>query len=202
MESRNIYWWICRKYTGTDLNAQYTEIRIDRVSYKLSEREIEGYSYPGVASTMKGLLTYPSEYNSRSQFIWGLDSGKAMGNKGFVNRRKFYWNRDNVGKFSVILPLDHMFGFYENYRKVTYGLKHVLTLRGNHNNDAIIKSAAQGEISGEARDKVTDGKIDIKKIYSAIRSSSALIIFWHKKWEILTNGFSEKAKWENKFKRR
>ena len=28
----------------------------DRVSYKLSEREIEGYSYHGVASTMKSLL--------------------------------------------------------------------------------------------------------------------------------------------------
>ena len=49
-------------------------------------------------------------------------------------------------QFSVILPLDHMFGFYENYRKVMYGLKHVLTLRRNHNNDAIIKSAEQGKI--------------------------------------------------------
>ena len=38
----------------------------DRVSYKLFEREIEGYSYPGEASTMKGLLTYPSGYNSGS----------------------------------------------------------------------------------------------------------------------------------------
>ena len=35
----------------------------DRVSYKLSERKIEGYSYPGVSSTMKSLLTYSSECN-------------------------------------------------------------------------------------------------------------------------------------------
>ena len=69
----------------------------DRVSYKISEREIEGYSYPGVASTMKGLLTYPSEYNIGSQFLWGLDEGKTMKNKGFLTRQKFYWNRDNVG---------------------------------------------------------------------------------------------------------
>ena len=57
----------------------------DRVSYKLSEREIEGYSYPGVASTIKSLLTFPSNYNSGSQFIWGLDNGKTMKNKGIVN---------------------------------------------------------------------------------------------------------------------
>ena len=58
-----------------------------------------------------------------------------------------------------------MFGFCENNRKVMYGKEHALTLRRNHNNDAIIKSAVQGgEIAGEARDSVTDGKIDIKKI--------------------------------------
>ena len=46
----------------------------------------------------------------------------------------------------------------------SYGLKHALTLHRNHNNDAIIKSAEQGEIGGEARDSVTDRKIDIEKI--------------------------------------
>ena len=43
------------------------------------------------------------------------------------------------------------------------GLKHD-QLINNQNNDAIIKSAEQGEIGGEARDSVADGKIDIKKI--------------------------------------
>ena len=137
----------------------------DRVSYKLSEKEIEGYSYPGVTSTMKGLLTYPSECNSASQFIRALDNGKSMKNKGFLNWKKFHWNKDTVGKFSVILPLDHMFVFCENDRKVMYGKGHALTLRRNRNNDAIIKSAVQGgKIAGEARDSITDGKIDIKKI--------------------------------------
>ena len=59
-----------------------------RVSYKLSEREIEGFSHPGVASTMKGLLTYPSGYNRGIQFIWGLDEDKTMKNKGFLARKK------------------------------------------------------------------------------------------------------------------
>ena len=114
---------------------------------------------------MKGLLTYPSEYNSESQFIWGLDEGKTMENQGFLTQN-FYWNKDNVGKFNIILPLNHMFGFCENYRKVMYGLMHVLTLRRNHNNDTIIKSAEQGNIAVEARDLVIYRKIDIKKISS------------------------------------
>ena len=45
-----------------------------------------------------------------------------------------------------------------------YGLKHVLTLHRNHNNDAIIKSSEQGEIDGDLRNSVTEEKIDIKKI--------------------------------------
>ena len=70
----------------------------NRVSYKLSERGIEGYSNPGVASSMKGLLTYLSECNSAIQFIWVLDNGKTMKNEGFLNRKKFFWNKDDVGK--------------------------------------------------------------------------------------------------------
>ena len=70
----------------------------DRVSYKLSEREIiEGYSYPGVASTMKGLLTYPSGYNRGSQFIWGLDEGKTMKNKGI------FWHEKSFTGIKIML---------------------------------------------------------------------------------------------------
>ena len=48
----------------------------DRVSYKLSEREIQGYSYPGVASPMKGLPTYHSVHNRGSKFIWSFMKAK------------------------------------------------------------------------------------------------------------------------------
>ena len=41
-----------------------------------------------------------------------------MKNKGFLTRTKFYWNKDNVGKFSVILPLDHMFVFLKTIEKL------------------------------------------------------------------------------------
>ena len=48
-----------------------------------------------------------------------------MINNGFINQKKFYWNKDNVGKFCVILPLYHIFNVCENYRKVLYDLRGV-----------------------------------------------------------------------------
>ena len=45
-----------------------------------------------------------------------------------------------------------------------YGLKHVLTLRRSHNNDAIINSAETALLDRVQKDKVTDRKIDIKEM--------------------------------------
>ena len=68
------------------------------------------------------------------------------------------------GHFSVAIPLSHIFGFCEYYKKVTYGYKHTLTLRRNHDNDAIIKADSQEEVGGETRNKVLDGSIVINKL--------------------------------------
>ena len=132
----------------------------DRIGYKVNEKEIEGYSYPGVATTIKGILTYPKYYPQGSQFAWLQDRGKSFTNVGNKERRKLM--RD--GHFSVAIPLSHIFGFCEYYKKVTYGYKHTLTLRRNHDNDAIIKSDSQEEVGGETRDKVLDGSIVINKL--------------------------------------
>ena len=132
----------------------------DRIGYKVNEKEIEGYSYPGVATTIKGILTYPKYYPQGSQFAWLQDRGKTFTNVGNKEQRKLM--RD--GHFSVAIPLSHIFGFCEYYKKVTYGYKHTLTLRRNHDNDAIIKSDSQEEVGGETRDKVLDGSIVINKL--------------------------------------
>ena len=132
----------------------------DRIGYKVNEKEIEGYSYPGVATKIKGILTYPKYYPQSSQFAWLQDRGKSFTNVGNKERRKLM--RD--GHFSVAIPLSHIFGFCEYYKNWTYGYKHTLTLRRNHDNDAIIKSDSQEEVGGETRDKVLDGSIVINKL--------------------------------------
>ena len=53
--------------------------------------------------------------------------------------------------------------------------------------NVITKSVEQEEIDGQQNDKVTDGKIDVKKekiiAYASIQLSDeiSLIIFWHTK---------------------
>ena len=79
----------------------------DRIGYKVNDKEIEGYSYPGVATTIKGILTYPKYYTQGSQFAWLQDRGKTFTNVGNKERRKLM--RD--GHFSVAIPLSHIFGF-------------------------------------------------------------------------------------------
>ena len=59
----------------------------DRIGYKVNEKGIEGYSYPGVA-TIKGILTYPKYYPQGSQFAWLQDRGKTFTNVGNKERRK------------------------------------------------------------------------------------------------------------------
>ena len=48
----------------------------DRIGYKVNGKEIEGYSYPGVATTIKGILTYPEYYPQGSQFAGCRTVGK------------------------------------------------------------------------------------------------------------------------------
>ena len=132
----------------------------ERSSYEINGKEIEGFSNVGEATTMKGLLSYPADYHEGTQFLWRKDVGKGVKNVGFKNRKNIIFQRHNTGNFSAIIPLKHLFGFCENYRKVMHGLQHTLILRRNYDDDAIIKSDAKENDT----DKVADGKVIISKL--------------------------------------
>ena len=61
------YIYIEAQLTPKSMDIMYL---FDRIGYKVNEKEIEGYSYPGVATTIKGILTYPKYYPQGSQFAW------------------------------------------------------------------------------------------------------------------------------------
>lgn len=136
----------------------------DRVDYQLGNETIEGYSNPGQASTMKSLLTYPLNYSEGMNFMWGLDKGEKgciKNNTGYEERHNYLF-KNSSGNFSVAIPLNHIFGFCENYNKVIYGVKHQLTLRrGKDDDNALLKSPDKNE---EGIYKVPDGKVIITKI--------------------------------------
>ena len=129
-----------------------------RIRYDLSGHEIENLVHPGQATTMLGLLKYPDDF-SKSKGLnrsWYKDTSDLanLNNTGFKIRHEYIINNSNPKcSFSFKVPLNHIFGFCEDYDKVVYGFKHELTLTRNNDNDAIFKAGT-----------VDLGKITLSKI--------------------------------------
>jgi hypothetical protein len=132
----------------------------DRVSYRIGNEEIEGYSYPGIATTLKGLTTYQRNSKENMMFFWSIDTKKnEKSNDGFNERSDYLGAAD--GQFNATIPLKHIFGFCENYDKVIYGVKHDLTLRRGDDANALFKTSDKDP---NQQYKVGDGKITIKRL--------------------------------------
>ena len=134
------------------------------IRYELSGQEIEKIMYPGQATTMLGLLKYPDDFSKSKGLnqLWykGTLTTAEADNAGWDIRRNYIIKNSNPkGSFSFKIPLKHIFGFFEDYDKVVYGLKHALTL--TRNNDAIFKNNVEDDHNN---DVVADGKIMLSKI--------------------------------------
>ena len=138
------------------------------VRYHLASHEIEVLQNPGHASTMLGMLKYPDDFN-KSQGLnqaWAPDSGDGDpidGNTGFIKRQKYIINTAdgalNKGKFSFKIPLKHFLGFFEDYKKIIYGMQQRLTLTRTGDDNAILRG--QNAANNAA---LPEGKVEIKRI--------------------------------------
>ena len=140
-----------------------------RIRYDLSGQEIENIMNVGQATTMLGLLKYPDDFSKSKGLnqLWYKDTTSIANgdNTGFIVRRDYIIKLPNTkGEFSFRIPLKHIFGFYEDYDKIVYGLKHTLTLTRNDDNDAIFKSGVVNPGPPRA-DDVADGKVVLKDIF-------------------------------------
>lgn len=129
------------------------------IKYQLSGQEIESLNNPGQATTMLGLLKYPDDF-SKSQglnLLWYKDTTATANlddNTGFAVRQAYLIKEpDPKGTFSFRVSLKHIFGFCEDYEKIVYGFKHMLSLVRKSDNDAIFRA-----------DAVDPGKVTISKI--------------------------------------
>ena len=132
------------------------------IKYHLSGQEIESLFYPGQITTMLGLLKYPDDFQKSQGLnqLWYKDTAAvasitaADGNNGFIARHHYLIKSpDPKGTFSFRIPLKHIFGFAEDYDKIVYGFRHVLTLVRKSDDDAIFRLAAAGA-----------GKITLSKV--------------------------------------
>ena len=122
------------------------------IKYQLSGQEVESLFYPGQATTMLGLLKYPDDFQKSQGLnqLWFKDTGSEASvtagvNTGFAARHGYIIKSpDPKGTFSFRIPLKHIFGFAEDYEKIVYGFRHVLTLVRKSDDDAIFRLAAAG----------------------------------------------------------
>ena len=48
------------------------------------------------------------------------------------------------GSFQCVIPTKHIFGFLDDYSKVTYGMRDTLDLIGKDDDDALFRTTAAG----------------------------------------------------------
>jgi len=129
------------------------------ISYRLSNQEIESVHHPGEATTMLGLLKYSDDFSKAQGLnkLWQKDTaGTAVvaDNERFrVRQRHLIQSPTLKGTFSFKVPLKHIFGYCEDYNRIVYGLKHILSLVRKSDSDAIFR--------GDGADA---GKVTLNKI--------------------------------------
>ena len=106
-----------------------------------------------------GLLKYPDDFQKSQGLnqLWYKDSGATAhltNNLGFGIRHGYIIKTpDPKGTFSFRIPLKHIYGFAEDYDKIVYVFRHVLTLVRKSDDDAIFRLTAAGA-----------GKITLNKV--------------------------------------
>ncbi|XP_065678336.1 uncharacterized protein LOC136093347 [Hydra vulgaris] len=131
----------------------------ERFEYRFFDSIVESVSFPGIATTMLGLLKYPNDFQQSKAMnqLWFKDNtatADLVNNTGFSARQQYIIKKPTTkGKFEFSIPLRHIFGFCEDYDKVFYGLKHELFLLRQSDDNAIFRAA-----------NVAAGKVDITRI--------------------------------------
>ena len=110
----------------------------------LAVQEVEHVNYPGHATSLLGLA---SEYQKGCGQGWYTDTNTnaALNKNGFAVRQQFLIRSpDPKGSFQCAIPMKHIFGFMDDYTKVTYGMRNTLQLIRIGDDDSLFRIAAAG----------------------------------------------------------
>ncbi|XP_065681403.1 uncharacterized protein LOC136095101 [Hydra vulgaris] len=143
----------------------------DRINYKFYDLVVESVSFPVKATTMLGLLKYPNDFQQSKAMnqLWFKDTKSAanlVNNAGFSARQHYIIQKPTTkGSFKFSIPLRHIFGFCDEYKKVFYGLKHELFLLRASDDNTIFRAAG-----------VAAGKVNITRISLLMRRSASYMV--------------------------
>ena len=116
----------------------------------LAGQEVEHVNYPGHAASFLGLASYSVEYHKGCGLAQGrypdTSTAAALTNSGFAVCQEILLQRmDPKGSFQcAIIPMKHIFGFMDDYTKMTYGMRDTLQLICKGNDDALFRIAHAG----------------------------------------------------------
>ena len=113
----------------------------------LAGQEVEHVDYPGHATSLLGLASYSSDYHRGCGLAQGgypdTSNAAALINGGFTVRQLSLIRAPNSkGSFQYAIPMRHIFGFMDDYSKVTYGRRDTLQLIRKDDDDALFRTAA------------------------------------------------------------
>ncbi|XP_065642828.1 uncharacterized protein LOC136074440 [Hydra vulgaris] len=135
---------------GTNLNAG--EIRINIEQQDLFTLPSEAYllfkgqlvKADGTAYANVDAVALTNNVQGLNQLCYkdGTTTAVLADNSGFALRQLYIIQKPTTkGTFSFCIPLRHIFGFFDDYDKVIYGLKHTITLVRQCDDDATFKLA-------------------------------------------------------------
>ena len=115
----------------------------------LAEQEVEHVNYPGHATSFLGLASYSSEYQKGCGPAQGwfpdTSTAAALNNSGFAVHQQFLIRSpDPNGSFQCVIPMKHIFGFMDDYTKVTYRMRGTLQLIRKGDDDSLFRIATAG----------------------------------------------------------
>lgn len=121
----------------------------NQMEYLIGDTTIETIRFPGQASLMKGLLSYPKFFGECGGLNMGwendydpedLTKPDLTKKSGFKVRHDLY-NKRNKGSCSFVIPLSHIFGFCEDYKKMLFGCRHTLNLHRCGDKNVLVKGS-------------------------------------------------------------
>jgi len=119
----------------------------NKAEYWIASTHVETVRNPGQASTMLGMLRYSNDFADAQGMnqCWVPDTSTTadLANTGFAARQTYIISESTpTGMFSFDIPLSHIFGFCDDYRKVIFGADHQVVLTRVRDDEAIFRDAA------------------------------------------------------------
>ena len=141
-----------RRYADADLIALTDNgllYLFSSLKLTLAGQTAEHVNYPGHATSLLGLASYSSTYYKccglAQDWLPYINTNTAANNIGFYPRQGYLTrNPDPKGSFQCAITMRHIFGFVDDYSKVTYGMRDTLQLIRKDDNDALFRTAAAG----------------------------------------------------------